>query len=194
MAGPVAVGHAQNVKKLTDYSQYDPFGGDTSFCASNGLVFFTTDAGLWRSDGTTEGTKLIVAGITAKYFTDVNGVLYFSGHDPAYGSELWRSDGTTTGTFMVVDIQPGPYGGNPQQIRNADGTVFFTAEERNVGAGTIERNLWAYTPTPSPPPPAPGDVNRDDKTDVADVVALIEIITSGTATAAPPAPVIPRAH
>ena len=46
--------------------------------------------------------------------------------------ELWMSDGTTTGTFMVKDINP-ITGSSPQYLTNVNGTVFFAANDGEVG-------------------------------------------------------------
>jgi ELWxxDGT repeat protein len=89
--------------------------------------------------------------------TDVNGTLYFTGDDGVHGVELWKSDGTEAGTVMVKDIFPGtapapaptplpgpfpPTGptansGLPLDLRNVNGTLFFTAED-----GVHGRELW----------------------------------------------------
>jgi hypothetical protein len=62
---------------------------------------------LWRSDGTTDGTRLVkdirpgVDGADLSRFHVVGDVLFFVANDGVHGHELWRSDGTTDGTFMV---------------------------------------------------------------------------------------------
>ena len=60
--------------------------------------------------------------------TDVGGVAYFQARDPAHGSELWRSDGTADGTRLVKDITPGVAGSSPEDLTDADGTLFFFAQ------------------------------------------------------------------
>ena len=88
---------------------------------------------LWRSDGTTRGTRMVkdinpgagwsnLSGITA-----VNRILYFTADDGIHGAELWRSDGTPRGTRMVKDIRPGSQGGGPFYLTNVRGTLYFTA-------------------------------------------------------------------
>jgi ELWxxDGT repeat protein len=42
-----------------------------------------------------------------RYFTNVNGTLFFKAYDDAHGGELWKSDGTEAGTMLVKDIRPG---------------------------------------------------------------------------------------
>ncbi|MGL4460946.1 MAG: ELWxxDGT repeat protein, partial [Planctomycetia bacterium] len=82
------------------------------------LFFFRADDGsngleLWRSDGTTTGTFMVMnvgpaaASGSPRSFTNVGGLLYFTANNVANGGELWRTDGTTTGTNLVKDIRPG---------------------------------------------------------------------------------------
>jgi ELWxxDGT repeat protein len=79
---------------------------------------------LWTSDGTSDGTVVVLHGPEPGWLTDVRGTLYFSGWDRIHGDELWRSDGTAAGTVMVKDIWPGWVGSDPTQLtyvpRSAD--------------------------------------------------------------------------
>jgi ELWxxDGT repeat protein len=99
-------------------------------------VFLAADDGtsgpeLWKSDGTAGGTVLvrdIIPGPGGSFpgdLTDVNGTLFFT---TSFG--LWKSDGTTGGTGMV---RPGL----AMNLTNADGTLFFTAYNRDGDA-----ELW----------------------------------------------------
>ncbi len=118
---------------------------------------------LWKSDGTALGTTLvkdIYPGTTYDWYTgqqdqnsgypsnltDVGGTLYFAATD-ANGTELWKSDGTALGTTLVKDIylgtspdwysgQPVGNSGNPSNLTNVGGTLYFTATD---GSGT---ELW----------------------------------------------------
>jgi ELWxxDGT repeat protein len=114
------------------------FGGTLYFSAWDG-----TSPGLWRSDGTAVGTKL-VASVDAGGLAVVGDTLFFSGGRRAQtGYELWRSDGTTAGTTLVRDIWPGrdsmgrPNEADPEQLTNVGGTAFFTADD-----GIHGRELW----------------------------------------------------
>ncbi len=73
------------------------------------------EASLYRTDGTPEGTYLLLGGISSR---SVNGfslgevvptdeAYYFLADRPASGTELWRTDGTPAGTFQVRDLYPG---------------------------------------------------------------------------------------
>jgi uncharacterized repeat protein (TIGR01451 family) len=68
---------------------------------------------------------------------DVDGTLFFSGHDGTYGAELWMSDGTVTGTLLVKDIQTGASGSYPEFLAALGSTVYFSADD-----GVHGRELW----------------------------------------------------
>lgn len=113
----------------------------------NGTLFFIANDGssgweLWKSDGTTAGTKLVkdiypgLMNSLPTYLCNVNGILYFGASHPTYGRELWRSDGTLAGTAMVSDIVSGTGSSSPTYITNVNGISFF---EATSGAGS---ELW----------------------------------------------------
>ena len=121
------------------------------FVAANGLLFCnileitdSTDYHLWRSDGTESGTFTISGAFPdiaaeAKDLTEVNGTLFFTAENWNYGRELWKTDGTDAGTVMVKDINTaggweGAEGGNPSELINVDGMLFFTADDGDGGA------------------------------------------------------------
>lgn len=130
-------------------AEFIEIGGVTYFVAANG----TNGRELWKSDGTPQGTTMLVdinvgAGSSnPNSLVNVNGVLYFAANDGVNGNELWRSDGTVEGTQMVRDLFSGTYSvgyqsfpnsSNPTQLTNVDGKLFFTA--RN-GVSGVE--LWS---------------------------------------------------
>jgi len=121
----------------------------TAFMASYDPGSANSDRpGLWRSDGTPQGS-LEILNLNAKGpsairtpvdFKVVNGMLYFSILEcfPGVVRELWRSDGTTAGTIALktglnsgvptaTDIFPTALGGR----------LYFCAKEGNGGYG-----LW----------------------------------------------------
>jgi ELWxxDGT repeat protein len=136
-----------------------PNGGDPSeLTVVNGTLFFsardaTHGQELWKSDGTTAGTKLVKdidpgtngtgpndgspAGLTA-----VGSTLFFSARDATRGKELWKSNGTTAGTTLVKDTYPGSNGGNPNngnpgKLADIGGELFFRAADATHG-----EELW----------------------------------------------------
>jgi ELWxxDGT repeat protein len=133
-------------------------GGD-GLTNVNGTLYFAAsetwnEAELWKSDGTAAGTAMVKlipgSGFLPRYLTNVNGTLYFIACDTDHGPELWKSDGTTAGTTMVMDILPGSYSGYygsyyPRNLTNANGTLFFTADD-----GVHGSELWALNVVPAP--------------------------------------------
>jgi ELWxxDGT repeat protein len=104
----------------------NPGGSDSGFTYNflgdftelNDRLYFGANDGengneLWVSDGTAEGTQLLVdidPGASSSYpsdFTELNDRLYFGANDGENGRELWVSDGTAEGTQLLKDINPG---------------------------------------------------------------------------------------
>jgi ELWxxDGT repeat protein len=147
-AGTTLVAEAQpgpNVGSDVFISGLTACGGAVYYPAND----FTHGSELWRSDGTTEGTGLVLdiqPGATGSSPTDLtclNGVLYFQANDGAHGTELWRSDGTAVGTVLLLDINAGPGDSTPTQLTAVGSNLFFTA---NDGSSGIE--LWITDGTP----------------------------------------------
>jgi ELWxxDGT repeat protein len=92
--------------------------------------------GLWKSDGTAEGTVLVKEfnGEAPAYLTVANGVLYFAASHDSSGNVLWKSDGTEVGTVVVKQSAPPGtitprYSNTPvnQPLAVLLGEVFFIA-------------------------------------------------------------------
>ena len=62
--------------------------------------------GLWISDGTTTGSKLLKALTTTgnPYYTENSGLTYFFSRDDNSSSILWKTDGTASGTSIVKNL------------------------------------------------------------------------------------------
>jgi ELWxxDGT repeat protein len=104
--------------------------------------FFVADDGanytqLWVSDGSFNGTKMLVVNPNGHGldFSEESGDfsyevtsdhIYFPGMNNAYGKELWRSDGTQGGTLMVNDTRAGSASSNPAILGAANGRILFT--------------------------------------------------------------------
>jgi len=61
-------------------------------------------------------------------FSQVNGLLFFSGDNGVAGHELWVSDGTEAGTAMVKNINPAS-GSNPGPALALNGIAYFAADD-----------------------------------------------------------------
>ncbi len=77
----------------------------------------------------------------------MDGELFFSAQESAFGYELWRTDGTTTGTKRVLDIYTGSTSSSPQYLTNAGGTLFFAARNGAHRSGTLENSVLNDPPT-----------------------------------------------
>ena len=122
----------------------------------NGTLFFradslqgnTSNTGLWRSDGTEEGTILLKSGLsdTGAGITEFGGLAYFVVPDYEDGPQLWRSDGTPEGTVPVTNIVPeGPFASLGSLTVSGD-KLFFVSGDRTRGY-----ELWCTDGTPLGP-------------------------------------------
>ena len=118
------------------------------FCESNGNLYFTaTDfnaygAELWKTNGTSNGTKL-VKDINPYYssnpfnLTDVNGTLFFIADDGVHGNELWSTRGTTQSTNITKDITPNYGSSNLTNLCSAGGKLYF------INRSGYPASLWS---------------------------------------------------
>ena len=106
----------------------------TLYFAGNGGV---ADWELWRSDGTADGTTLVMDiapgpdGSFPSFLIDLDGELYFTAERRNHGVELWRSDGSPQGTIVVADIAP-------RGFTVVGDTLFFPARGREERSGALE--------------------------------------------------------
>ena len=100
----------QTVKTFSSSSPYDITKVySTSF--DDGVLWFSIhmENELWRSDGTSAGTREIATfailpiayGTQLQYMQAAGGFVYFIAADPGITQELWQSDGTAQGTHVV---------------------------------------------------------------------------------------------
>lgn len=133
------------INQLTAIHQTTISSRPTGFVELNGMVYFGLDkyrsydrydklSGLWRTDGTAEGT-VMVKDILWDPLTlqRVGDKLYFK----TYSAQLWQSDGTVEGTELLRDIFPGTASSNPDRFTAGNGYFLFTAYNETLG-----RELW----------------------------------------------------
>ena len=120
------------------------------------LVFVAHDPAhgseLWISDGTTEGTSLLVDAIpgadsllkrpfSADRFVEIreprllgaDTFAVLAGTSASSGEELWVTDGTALGTGLLKDIYPGDYPSTPRQFTRLGDRIVFSAEDEEHG-------------------------------------------------------------
>jgi ELWxxDGT repeat protein len=113
--------------------------------------FSTPDTGneLWRTDGSSDGTRIVkdikpgpkssdlVLGV------ELNGILLFWADDGIHGQELYRSDGTAEGTYLIKEFVAGNGSGyipsflKPSMIALNGKAIFFARNE------TAAVELWS---------------------------------------------------
>jgi uncharacterized protein (TIGR03437 family) len=110
----------------------------------NGAAYFFASSGpnvqgLWRTDGTAAGTRLVKEHIDGRHLTAGGSKLFFIGNDGSHGSELWTTDGTAAGTTLVKDIGVGLVDGvSPNRgLFAVGGTAYFVA-----GDFDADLTLW----------------------------------------------------
>jgi ELWxxDGT repeat protein len=99
----------------------------------------TSTVELWKTDGTTAGTRQISEIAAGDIGSDPHfitpgrsGEVFFIAHTATSGFQLWKSDGTAAGTVFVHDVA---FTGD--EIAYADGALFFTAND-----GVHGDELW----------------------------------------------------
>jgi ELWxxDGT repeat protein len=94
--------------------------------------------GLWNSDGTALGTKLLKALSFPRtpYFTEFNGKTYFTVEGADYYAELWVTDGTSAGTYIVKALKPATVG-SIVLLNVFNNKLYFTGKDAEHG-----RELW----------------------------------------------------
>ena len=127
----------------------------------NGILYFDAKNGndfgkLWKSDGTTSGTVMIIGYpettqtmIDVGKLYNINNSLYLTFYDNFNGTELWKSDGTTAGTVMIKDIYPGynvqvdiANSSVPSNLTSVNGTIFFSACDSQIDSNNRNFELW----------------------------------------------------
>ncbi len=127
-----------NDMTLSSFSQ-NPADNEGSVVIGSTL-YFNVAGGLWKSDGTNQGTELVKQfdpNLTWRISPYVMGAkIYFSADDGVNGAEFWESDGSTAGTKLLKDINVGLGGSAPFEFEQISGSLYFFA---NNGTTT---DLW----------------------------------------------------
>src|SRR5438445_450222 len=155
---PVGPVHAQTPYRVKDLNPAVRPGvvSDPRFLTAVGDVLFfaatdeTNGSELWRSDGTSAGTRLvkdIVQGPVSSNLgplTSAGGFLFFAAQDR---HQLWRSDGPAAGTVRLGSFSL------VRDVIDVGGTVFFSADGKlwksdGTPAGTVMVKDLGFSETP----------------------------------------------
>src|SRR5215208_1207956 len=120
--------------------------------AAGRRIYFTANDGkhgleLWKSDGTSSGTKLVKDINTGPDDSDPDsltafkGRLLFSADDGVHGYEMWRSNGTKANTALLINLEPGAGGSEPGELTISGPLLYFAASTPSAG-----EELWAVVP------------------------------------------------
>ncbi|MEQ9376133.1 MAG: T9SS type A sorting domain-containing protein [Imperialibacter sp.] len=115
----------------------------------SGIIYFSLDDDLWKTDGTLSGTELVktvdgnIRGTIGGYEMP-NGEIIFFASDVEHGYEIWKTDGTEGGTAVLKDIYPGIVSSYPLFPITYNDEIFFTASDGKHGT-----ELWKTNGTES---------------------------------------------
>lgn len=112
----------------------------------DGMLFFISNAELWRTNGTTTGTVKIREFNRIQSLTNVAGVIYFIALTEGQSRwQLWKTNGASYNTVKVQDIGPTyEYGNWPSDFTSVGSRLYFVANDGYSG-----RELWTSDGTSS---------------------------------------------
>ena len=141
----VSDGTPKGTRVLTAFTLARPFvfsldGRGPAFprtALANRIFFHASDGvqgvGLWTSDGTPRGTRLIkdlcpdFCGIPSTVGIAVGQKWYFTAYSESSGQEVWVTDGSPGGTRLLRDLCPGPCSSSPEGFHAVGNRVYFGA-------------------------------------------------------------------
>ncbi|MFY2564250.1 hypothetical protein ACN469_42055 [Corallococcus terminator] len=118
----------------SSFSQVSVFGGAATFFNSREVMTPPrTQVELWRSDGTSGGTTLLVnfgvlATLLPQYVRTTSSHLFFLS-SPDEGTALWRTNGTTGGTAFVKRLDAGEVRVVDVNVTEDGATGLFTLQD-----------------------------------------------------------------
>jgi trimeric autotransporter adhesin len=148
-ASDLAVSLVKNINQTTkgSFEQQRPGSAVIGEILYFDLKEFGNSKGIWRSDGTEEGTtlvKMLPTELNQQYALHAMGdKLFFQADEGIFGRELWISDGTPEGTELLKDINFGPGHSSPYGFTEIDGTLYFFASSNGIQA-----DIWKTDGTP----------------------------------------------
>ncbi|MEM8931408.1 MAG: hypothetical protein AAGE94_09545 [Acidobacteriota bacterium] len=120
-------------RRLPGRDPFDAGSPDPVFLFQHqGYVFYFTEDGLWRSDGTADGTEVFHAcECEPKWIQEVGDSVYFSLDDQETGREVWWLQGGTL--EQIADLERDTGNSKPADFTEAGGHLYFSAAGDAVG-------------------------------------------------------------
>ncbi|MEM6355012.1 MAG: DUF4214 domain-containing protein [Pseudomonadota bacterium] len=123
--------------------------GFSATLGDTGSIIFGANDGnfgneLWRSDGTEEGTMMVLdindggGSSSIQEVYEFGDRVVFTANNGSDGRELWITDGTSGGTRQVADIRDGNNSSSPEILGVLGDMLLFSAND-----GSFGRELWA---------------------------------------------------
>lgn len=130
----VTTGSLENTHLVIDLNPNVPSSNPNSLIGIDRWVYFLADdsttIGLWRSDGSTEGTQKVWTNPSnpdngPANLAKVGNWLFFTTNDLYHGNELWVMEGPSGSIHLVKDIAPGMTGSYPRKLTPSRNGLFF---------------------------------------------------------------------
>ncbi len=124
--------------------------GASGFVDLNGIALFRTSGmgsqdGLWRSDGTKQGTYFVKEIMPVSSLTAMGDHIYFNVTDSIHGTELWKSDGMSERHPDGSRYLAWTGSSNPTDLAALGSTLLFSAKKDGVNGS----QLWKTDGTES---------------------------------------------
>ena len=124
------------------------FNGDVYFVSSGlaadpGNYDAAGGQGLWKTDGTPNGTTLVYPGAARDLYV-LNGSLYFISANTQGHEAIFRTDGTAAGITQIVDVDPAL--GAPHIVGTAGGKLCYVVGTPGQNGSQL---LWSTDGTPA---------------------------------------------
>jgi len=134
-----------NINESSFFQKFSRYKNNIALEVSNG------SRGYWLSDGTDVGTYKIgeYGQATADVpFAELNGDLFFRGHDDINGTELWKSNGTVGGSSLLKKLNNTSERGFPRSFYQFNNIMYFFGND-DSGFFNGLRYLWRSDGTAS---------------------------------------------
>src|SRR5437867_1261479 len=145
------------VKDIDDTFNVAAGSNPGPFLETGGVVVFPAYNGLWRTDGTSEGTVLLKS-LDVSQLTNVDGTLFFassfSPFSQKFGAKLWKTDGTAEGTVLVSDAI------GPSHTQHTGTPPSAAVRHTPYSVRTLHLTPPLSPSPPPPPPPSPPPTPR----------------------------------